>query len=212
MIRTKAENINTEAYWTACYEKEDAEGKARVDAPRLEALTHWVGVRREEVQRHGNFLDLGCGLGDVAQHFAGVPSDLKPHYSGVDLSGFAVEKCREKFKDTGCEFYVGGVEKIPFSNEMFDVVWCGETLEHLDNPHAGVREIARVTAEGGFMVLSTPYRGRNRSPEHVWEFEPADIVAWAAQYGELVCLRTEILPSWLTMFAVIRRRLFTECS
>ncbi len=212
MIRTNTENINTEAYWEACYRREEASGKTRVDEPRLSALAGWVKTRAEEIQRHVKILDVGCGLGDVARHFMGMADDERPRYFGIDLCPYAIEDCRSKLATDGREFYVGKVDDIPFSNEMFDVVWCGETLEHLDDPDQGIKELARVTGEGGFMVLSTPYRGRNRSPEHVWEFEPADIARWGSELGEVACLRTEVLPSWLTMFAVIRRRLFTKCT
>ncbi len=212
MIRASTENINTEDYWEKCYRQEGPEGKSRVDEPRLSALATWVGIRAEEVQRHVKLLDVGCGLGDVARYFSSMPSEERPHYFGVDLSPYAIQECKAKLGNDRGEFYVGKVDHIPFSSEMFDVVWCGETLEHLEDPDKGIRELARVTGEGGFLVLSTPYRGRNRSPEHVWEFEPEDIARWGKSFGELVCLRTEVLPGWLTMFAVIRRRLFTECS
>lgn len=49
------------------------------------------------------------------------------------------------------------VEKgLPFKDNTFDLVWCTEVLEHLRNPKLLIKEINRVTKEGGSAVLTTP--------------------------------------------------------
>ena len=52
--------------------------------------------------------------------------------------------------------YIDLNQKLPYGMESFDYVMCIEVIEHLENPHHIVREIARVLRPRGKVVLSTP--------------------------------------------------------
>ena len=47
-------------------------------------------------------------------------------------------------------------EPLPFGDNRFALVTCIETIEHLENYWALVREIYRVLAPGGVAIFSTP--------------------------------------------------------
>lgn len=47
-------------------------------------------------------------------------------------------------------------EKLPFEDNHFDLVYAGEIIEHLWNPDFAIREIYRVTKEGGTDIITTP--------------------------------------------------------
>jgi ubiquinone/menaquinone biosynthesis C-methylase UbiE len=209
MNRVKQHNINTPCYWNAVYTQERAERRQRVDARRLEEVLRWVQVRHEELQRHVDVLDIGCGLGDLTEFLGSRMPDTP--VAGVDISSDCIEHCSRKGRPRA-PLRVGSAEALPFNDESFDLVWCGETLEHLEDPERAILEMRRVTREHGFILISTPYRGRNTSEEHVWEYEPGDIARWAAMCGELVFLDCHLLTSWLTMFAAFRRAVRTEPS
>jgi ubiquinone/menaquinone biosynthesis C-methylase UbiE len=209
MIKAASQNINTVGYWEKVYREEQASSRQRVDDVRWKALLRWVEVRRGEMQRPMALLDVGCGLGDVALKIKDSGYTDRIVYSGVDISPGAIASCKERLKTDRFRFYTGSAQALPMADETSDITWCGETLEHLNHPDAGMCELIRVTNEGGFIVISTPYRRRNTSPEHVWEFTPADVCKWGAMAGELVYLDCLLLESWLTMFAVFRRALST---
>ncbi len=202
-------NINTQEYWDEVYSKESKEFRQRVDPARSDQLIRWIQVREEEVQRKATVLDVGCGMGDIAHDLAVLLP--RRDYFGVDISPVAIEAAKETAREYQ-EFRVAEATALPYPTERFDVSFCGETLEHLDDAETGVRELARVTGEGGFIVLTLPYRGRNRSEEHIKEFKPKDVAAWADRWGELVFFDCLLLKSWLSMFVVIRRRLWKDCS
>lgn len=212
MIKAAAQNINTVGYWEKVYRQEEASSRQRVDEVRWKALMRWVEVRREEMQRPMSLLDVGCGLGDVASQIKDAGYTDRIVYSGVDISPGAIVSCKERLGTDRCRFYTGNAQALPIADETQDITWCGETLEHVSFPDACMCELIRVTTEGGFIVISTPYRRRNTSPEHVWEFAPADVCRWSAMAGELVFLDCLLLESWLTMFAVFRRALATTPS
>jgi len=47
-------------------------------------------------------------------------------------------------------------EPLPWPEATFEAVFSVEGIEHLENPHAFLREIARVLKPGGTLVLTTP--------------------------------------------------------
>lgn len=47
-------------------------------------------------------------------------------------------------------------DPLPFADARFQLVHCGDGIEHLENPFALLRELARVLAPGGTLVVTTP--------------------------------------------------------
>src|SRR5262249_53598446 len=45
---------------------------------------------------------------------------------------------------------------IPWASGIADVVAAVETIEHLENPRAFVRELRRLAAPGGWIIITTP--------------------------------------------------------
>ena len=83
-------------------------------------------------------LDVGCGDKPYYPYFAGAAS-----YVGVDV------------KENRAADVIGSIDAIPVEDGSFDVVLCTQVLEHVDDPGAAVRELHRVCAPGGRVLLST---------------------------------------------------------
>ena len=47
-------------------------------------------------------------------------------------------------------------QKLPYKNNMFNVVTCLETIEHIENPYELIRELHRVVKKNGIVIISTP--------------------------------------------------------
>jgi SAM-dependent methyltransferase len=47
-------------------------------------------------------------------------------------------------------------QRLPFADGTFDLVWCSEVIEHLNDPAFSLAELRRVTKQGGLLVLTTP--------------------------------------------------------
>jgi 2-polyprenyl-6-hydroxyphenyl methylase/3-demethylubiquinone-9 3-methyltransferase len=116
------------------------------------AMLHWIAAARARhvppAQREGSLLlDLACGGGLLAPHLAG-----KGHrHVGLDLSPTALPQAREH----GVLPVRGDVQRLPFADEVADVVVAGEVLEHVPEPLALVAEACRVLRPGGTLVLDT---------------------------------------------------------
>lgn len=92
-------------------------------------------------------LDMGAGAGIVEQmNFRG----LVKRVCGVDLDSRVVDN---PFLDEG---KVSDAGRIPYSAGLFDLVLSDNVLEHLSEPEAVFKEVARVLKPGGLFFFKTP--------------------------------------------------------
>jgi 2-polyprenyl-6-hydroxyphenyl methylase / 3-demethylubiquinone-9 3-methyltransferase len=116
------------------------------------AMLHWIAAARARLVpaavREGSLLlDLACGAGLLAPHVAG-----RGHrHIGLDLSPTALPQAR----DHGVAPLRGDVLRLPFADEVADVVVAGEVLEHVADPSRLVAEACRVLRPGGTLVVDT---------------------------------------------------------
>lgn len=47
-------------------------------------------------------------------------------------------------------------EKIPYPNNYFDLIYCWQVLEHVQNPEQSIREMVRVTKPDGYIFIGCP--------------------------------------------------------
>ncbi len=101
-------------------------------------------------------LDMGCGLGRVLIPLA----EEKALLTGVDISKEMLKICRSEVKKKGLEKSVnlvhGGVDKLPFFKNSFDVVIATELLFHLPDKvlNETIAEINRVTKSSGKVIIT----------------------------------------------------------
>jgi len=126
----------------------------------------------------GTLLDAGCGEGFVADA-------LLKAMPGARITGFDVLEESVKLaqlRNPRATFSLGDIYNIAHEDNSFDVVYCFEVLEHLQEPDRALREMARVARRA--VVMSVPHepffclanaaRGKNldmhprgSDPEHV---------------------------------------------
>ena len=116
------------------------------------AMLHWIAAARAQLvpaaTRPGSLLlDLACGAGLLAPHVV-----AKGHrHVGLDLSAAALVQAR----DHGVVPVRADVLRLPFADEVADVVVAGEVLEHVTDLGLAVAEACRVLRPGGTLVLDT---------------------------------------------------------
>ncbi len=93
-------------------------------------------------------LDVGCGVGQVVGRLTQAGFEAY----GIDVSEPNIRRARE-FNER-CQLYDG--KTIPFPDQHFASVGALNVLEHVDEPEAFIKELVRVTAIGGRVVISSP--------------------------------------------------------
>jgi methionine biosynthesis protein MetW len=121
--------------------------KGLAPEPRFKEVAKiFMGFKGEKL------LDVGCGDGDITLLLK-EKMGAKEAY-GVELAEEAVIAANEK----GIRAYQLDIDEraLPFNNDFFDVVYCGEIIEHLFNPDHLFKEVFRVLKRGGRCVITTP--------------------------------------------------------
>ena len=118
-------------------------------------------------------LDVGCGTG---RHLLEL-SRYEGRFIGLDMSREDLRKLNYLLLLTKAKQPVvakisaveGDGERLPFADGLFDCVICTETLEHVPDDRAVVRELMRVLRRGGTLVISVP---DEHSERLLWKFSP----------------------------------------
>lgn len=95
----------------------------------------------------GTIVDVGCGSGRLF----GFVGGLFERYVGVDVIAY------DGFP-RGAEFVEADLEHmpVPLADRIANVVVAVETIEHLENPRAFMRELMRLVRPGGWVAVTTP--------------------------------------------------------
>jgi SAM-dependent methyltransferase len=95
-------------------------------------------------------LDVGCG---TANNTSLVARATSSRVVGIDISAGMLEKAQGKAPDLG--FAQSAAECLPFSSNLFDLVFMTEVIHHLSDIGASIRESLRVLKDGGFYCIAT---------------------------------------------------------
>lgn len=108
----------------------------------------------EEIERVNadKLLDIGCGTGNL---FAFLKNET-PEIYGVDLSEKMIEVAQEKYANRA-KLFVSDAEKLPFENEMFDILVCNASFHHYTQPHTVLDEMSRVAKPNCTLLIGDPY-------------------------------------------------------
>jgi ubiquinone/menaquinone biosynthesis C-methylase UbiE len=108
-------------------------------------------------------LDVGCGTGRLLRQAR--PCYPTAELVGVDLAGQMVATATAVTPTRLAVGYVHGrVECLPFTSEVFDLVFTTLSLRHWTDLPAGIGEIGRVLTPGGVVVLADVFPSCRRGP------------------------------------------------
>ncbi|MGC1886615.1 MAG: methyltransferase domain-containing protein [Stellaceae bacterium] len=140
-------------------------------------------------------LDLACGGGIIVCPFA-------PHVrraTGIDVTPAMIEQAQRLAAEkrlTNVEWRQGDVNSLPFEDDSFTIVVTRFSVHHFPDPAAVLREMARICAPGGRLVVVDMYASpdpakaaefnrleRLRDPSHMRSLTLAELKGLFAEAG-----------------------------
>ena len=142
---------------------------ARMEVPRVAALsTGGITVK--------SALDIGTGTGVFAEAFVAQGIAV----TGIDVNADLLEVARQTVP--AAQFKQAPVEKIPFTDQSFDLAFLGHVLHEADDPLAALKEAHRV-ARSRVAILEWPYRQEEKGPPLEHRLRPETVADLASQAG-----------------------------
>lgn len=179
---------------------------------RAEERHWWYRGRRNVLERvishlelspRTRILDAGCGSGrnmvELARH---------GEVTGIELSPASVAVARER--RTG-DVLEGSVLEMPFEPASFELAVSLDVIEHLQDDRAALRELRRVVAPGGALLVTVPaypwlWSRHDVINHHHRRYRKRTLLA-AAQDAGWSCERTTHFNSLLLPVAIALRAL-----
>jgi SAM-dependent methyltransferase len=129
--------------------RDEVETRARISSGASEAAIYRMVAEALEGHHAGGgvLVDVGCGTGFLWSYLR----ERFGRYVGIDAvlyEGFPA----------GAEFHQADLDegRAFLPDACADVVASVETIEHLENPRAFMRELVRLVKPGGWVIVTTP--------------------------------------------------------
>ena len=112
-------------------------------------------LRHVDVSEGARVIDVACGTGIVGRLVA-EKVGRSGKVVGIDLNEGMIEAARRYSPVTGANvaWRTGDVSALPFSDASFDIAFCQQGLQFFPDKLAALKEMRRVLAPGGTIILT----------------------------------------------------------
>jgi SAM-dependent methyltransferase len=149
-------------------------------------------------------LDIGCSTGLITAEIADQTSVVV----GIDIDENALRYAVATQPPVpSLHYLIGSGMSLPFGNACFSAVICNHVYEHVADPYALLREIARVLRPGGVCYFAAGHTLQVIEPHHrlpLLSWLPRGVAnAWIRSTDRGERYEEKFLPPWRlrTLFA-----------
>lgn len=144
----------------------------------MEAIIEYGQIRDKE-----KILDVGCGWGRI---LVGLKKFF-PHSLiwGIDIVPNFLKKAQEIIEkeignDKNCFLMTGDINQLKFEDDFFDKVISIRVLQYVPDPVKSLKELKRVTKNGGRVIITLPNKWNIRQifKYHTKLYSPNEVYSW----------------------------------
>ena len=153
------------------------------------------------------YLDLGTGNGYLAFEMASRFPEIK--VTGIDIAINSIrvdQKLAREKSIANLNFLSYGGIQLPFKSGAVDGAISRYAFHHFPDPDRSVQELSRVTAPGGFVILSDPMTYAEDRSDFIDQFQKLK------PDGHVHFYREEELDSLFEKFGLIKETGFKKLS
>jgi ubiquinone/menaquinone biosynthesis C-methylase UbiE len=125
-----------------------------------------LALATERLTPESVVLDVGCR---DASHLIELVQRSGATGVGIDPIGRLVERAHDAVAAAGLTARIriveGTMQALPFRDAAFDLVWCRDVIELVEDLGAGIKEIARVLRPGGHLIVFTVFATDRLEPQ-----------------------------------------------
>src|SRR5215469_2479787 len=193
-------------HWNDLYADGNVDVWSRVHCDRHMLALSWVDSLM--LPDGARVLEVGCGAGllsvDLARRSLGV--------TAIDPVEAMVVQTRQRVEQAGVPLsaMLGDANALAFADDTFDVVIALGVLPWLEDPQKAVREMARVTRPGGYVLVTVDNRARLHSFFDPW-LNPG--TAWLKRVAKVALASGGLYrPSGQSLGARLHSRKYTDAA
>jgi SAM-dependent methyltransferase len=116
-------------------------------------------------------LEAGSGAGGFTSLLADAVALGGGKVTALDESREMLDSTRDLVQQGGhgelVSYQQGDIGSLPFESGLFDLAWASRAVHHVPDQLAGVKELARVVAPGGRLVLREGIIGTRFLPDDI---------------------------------------------
>lgn len=121
-------------------------------------LFYYSGIRTELIEKIQqetddcfSVLEIGCGCGTTLSH-------IKWKYPNARVCGVELSKQAAALGKQMADIIVGDIEalELPYGEQTFDYIICGDVLEHLRDPEKVVSRLKKYLSASGKLIACIP--------------------------------------------------------
>jgi 2-polyprenyl-3-methyl-5-hydroxy-6-metoxy-1,4-benzoquinol methylase len=152
VARTAPDEATQQRFWNEWNSKHrNAERVAHLDIATIRRRDTIMAWLRELDLPEPHILDLGCATGWLTAQL----TEFGPT-TGIDIADASIREARTRYPQL--PFECGDFAKLESNEGRFDVVVSLDTLSHVADQPAFVRQVRRVLKPGGYLMLTIQNR------------------------------------------------------
>lgn len=136
-----------------------------------------------DLQPNDRYLEIGFGSGLFIKKYASHVSRISGLDYSEDMVKLAVSINKDLVKSGKAEFKQGNVSNLPWANEEFSVVLGIETFFFWEDPELSLKEIFRVLAQNGRLVIEMSYN-KDDGKDHTKQIEKYNLNLYSSEEME----------------------------